>query len=86
MVKKIDLAGQWNFTLDAAKEGISKEFYKSLPLDTISLPGTTSLAKKGTPSDVRETGFLTDPYLLRVTPGILRKYLWIMKTWIKLSF
>lgn len=63
MVKKIDLAGQWNFTLDAAKEGISKEFYKSLPLDTISLPGTTSLAKKGTPSDVRETGFLTDPYL-----------------------
>lgn len=63
MVKKIDLAGQWNFALDAAKEGISKEFYKSLPLDTILLPGTTSLAKKGTPSDVRETGFLTDPYL-----------------------
>ena len=63
MVKKIDLAGQWNFALDAAKEGIGKEFYKSLPLDTILLPGTTSLAKKGTPSDVRETGFLTDPYL-----------------------
>lgn len=63
MVKKIDLAGQWNFALDAAREGISKEFYKSLPLDTILLPGTTSLAKKGTPSDVRETGFLTDPYL-----------------------
>ncbi len=48
MVKKIDLAGQWNFALDAAREGISKEFYKSLPLDTILLPGTTSLKKRNT--------------------------------------
>lgn len=63
MVKRIDLSGIWDFTLDEAKEGISKEFYKRMPSGTIALPGTTSMAKKGKASDVRETGFLTDPYL-----------------------
>lgn len=63
MIKKIDLAGSWNFAMDKAKEGIEKRQFLSLPEDTISLPGTISMAKKGTPSDVRETGFLTDPYL-----------------------
>ena len=63
MVKRIDLSGIWNFTLDAAKEGIRKEFYKIVPDGTIALPGTTSMAKKGKALDVRETGFLTDPYL-----------------------
>lgn len=63
MVKRIDLSGIWNFTLDAAKEGIRQEFYKKMPSGTIALPGTTSMAKKGGFSDVRETGFLTDPYL-----------------------
>ena len=63
MVKRIDLSGIWNFTLDAAKEGIRKEFYKIVPDGTIALPGTTSMAKKGKALDVREKGFLTDPYL-----------------------
>lgn len=63
MIKKLDLAGSWHFAMDAAKEGIQNKQYLTVPNDTIPLPGTISQAKKGTPSDVRETGFLTDPYL-----------------------
>lgn len=64
MIKSIDLSGNWAFALDAAGTGITEQFFNTLPgNDTISLPGTTSLAGKGTPSDVKETGFLTDPYL-----------------------
>ena len=63
MIKAINLSGSWHFAMDAAKEGIEKKQFLSLPEDTITLPGTISMAKKGTPSDVRETGFLTDPYL-----------------------
>lgn len=60
----MDLSGNWSFALDADKTGITEQFFNTLPgNDTITLPGTTSLAHKGTPSDVRETGFLTDPYL-----------------------
>lgn len=64
MIKSIDLSGSWAFALDAAGTGITEHFFNTLPgNDTITLPGTTSLARKGTPSDVKETGFLTDPYL-----------------------
>ncbi len=64
MIKSIDLSGNWAFALDADKTGVTEQFYQVLPgEDTIALPGTTSLAQKGTPSDVKETGFLTDPYL-----------------------
>jgi len=63
MIKKFDLAGSWHFAMDYAKEGIKNKQYLTLPEDTISLPGTTSQAKKGTPSDIRETGSLTDPWL-----------------------
>lgn len=64
MIKTIDLSGNWNFALDADKAGIKKQYYHNLPGDdTISLPGTTSIAKKGTASDVKEIGYLTDPYL-----------------------
>ncbi|MCH5267487.1 MAG: beta-glucuronidase [Lachnospiraceae bacterium] len=63
MIKKMDLSGNWAFTLDAEKQGIEQEFFHTLPDDTIELPGTTSIAKKGTPSDAREVGTLTDPYL-----------------------
>lgn len=59
----MDLSGTWAFALDPEKVGIKEEFFeKDLP-DSITLPGTTSQAQKGTPSDKRETGFLTDPYL-----------------------
>lgn len=63
MIKKLDLAGSWHFAMDAAKEGIQNKQYLTVPTDTIPLPGTISQAKKGTPSDIREIGFLTDPYL-----------------------
>lgn len=63
MIKSLNLAGSWNFAMDPAKEGIEKKQFLAIPTDTIPLPGTISQAKKGTPSDVRETGFLTDPYL-----------------------
>lgn len=64
MMKTIDLSGIWNFALDQDKAGINDTFYHDFPSkDTITLPGTTSIAKKGTPSEVKETGFLTDPYL-----------------------
>lgn len=63
MIKNVNLAGSWDFCPDASKSGIEKRFFLSPLSDSITLPGTTSLEKKGTPSDVRETGFLTDPYL-----------------------
>ncbi len=62
MIKTMDLSGTWAFALDAEKQGITQKYFQVLPQDTITLPGTTSIAKKGTPSDVKETGFLTDPY------------------------
>ena len=58
MIARYDLSGVWELSL-AQMAG------KQVPTafdDTISLPGTTSLAKKGTPNPARETGFLTDAY------------------------
>lgn len=63
MIKRINLAGTWQFAMDGDKTGIEEKLFAKLPEDTISLPGTISLAKKGIPSDARETGTLTDPYL-----------------------
>ena len=63
MMKTLNLAGIWNFAMDAEKKGITDNQHLTVPEDTISLPGTISQAKKGTPSDIRESGFLTDPYL-----------------------
>lgn len=63
MIKRIDLSGTWQLALDKEKEGITEQFYNRHLDDTISLPGTTSMARKGEYSDKKETGFLTDPYL-----------------------
>lgn len=63
MIKKMNLAGSWHFAMDSEKKGIENEQFSKIPEDTITLPGTISMAKKGTPSDIKETGFLTDPYL-----------------------
>ncbi len=63
MNKNINLQGIWNFALDQDKNGVEQKFYAASLTDTISLPGTTSMAQKGTYSDVKETGTLTDPYL-----------------------
>ena len=47
MIKRMDLSGDWAFALDADKTGIEQGIFRSLPTDTITLPGTTSIAKKG---------------------------------------
>ena len=57
MYTSIDLQGIWNFQLDEAQQGVQWPYN-----DTITLPGTTSHAKKGKPNDSYETGFLTDKY------------------------
>jgi hypothetical protein len=58
----ISLNGTWQFCLDAEKKGLDAHFEKKKFSDTITLPGTVSLAQKGSRSSARETGFLTDPY------------------------
>ena len=63
MIKKLNLAGTWDFAMDPEKKGIDEHIYSKEFSDNIPLPGTISMAQKGTPSDVKETGFLTDPYL-----------------------
>lgn len=63
MKKTVYLQGTWHFELDQEKTGIENAFYQKDFSDTISLPGTTSMAQKGAYSDKKETGTLTDPYL-----------------------
>lgn len=62
MNQKLSLAGTWQFRLDTEKIGM-KEHYENLAYsDTITLPNTVSMAKKGIQDTARETGYLTDPY------------------------
>ncbi len=62
MISKIDLSGEWGLRLDEDKKGIENEFYEQKGNDTIILPSTTSIAKKGKFNTEVETGFLTDEY------------------------
>lgn len=62
MIRKISLAGEWRFALDADCEGESLRYYDTALSDTISLPGTTAQMKKGEMSEKRETGYLTELY------------------------
>lgn len=62
MNQSLSLAGTWQFRLDTEKQGLTKH-YENIPYtDTITLPNTVAMAKKGTPDVKRETGYLTDPY------------------------
>ena len=63
MIKNLNLSGTWDFSMDPKKTGIERKIFAEPFADEITLPGTISQAKKGTPSDKREIGFLTDPYL-----------------------
>ncbi|CAI6050602.1 glycoside hydrolase family 2 TIM barrel-domain containing protein [Cohnella sp. JJ-181] len=57
MLTRIGLEGTWELQLDANKEGLRQ------PLgDTMTLPGTTSYARKGQRNELVETGTLTDEY------------------------
>ncbi|HOC34737.1 MAG TPA: hypothetical protein PKI82_11810, partial [Ruminococcus flavefaciens] len=62
MISEIILDGTWGFRFDGAKEGISRRFCTIPYEDTIELPSTTSLSRKGVPSDERKMGSLTDEY------------------------
>ena len=53
MIARYDLSGVWELSL---AQMVGKQVPAAFD-DTISLPGTTSLAKKGTPNPARETGF-----------------------------
>lgn len=62
MIKKYNLSGLWNFELDTDKVGIEKALYQASLQDTIELPSTTALSKKGGINLNREEGCLTQVY------------------------
>ncbi|MEF2964778.1 sugar-binding domain-containing protein [Paenibacillus sp. M1] len=58
MLTKISLEGEWSLQLDAAKQGAELPY-----TDVITLPGTTSHARKGPVNEHKLVGALTDEYL-----------------------
>lgn len=62
MIKKYNLSGLWDFELDGSKVGIETALYQAKLKDTITLPSTTALSKKGKVNTNREDGFLTEVY------------------------
>lgn len=57
LLTTIDLAGTWKLQLDEGKSGLRLPFG-----DTMTLPGTTSHARKGARNEAIEIGCLTDEY------------------------
>ena len=57
MIDYIDLSGEWLLALDKQCNGKDIKYF-----DTITLPNTTSNAKKGEYNNSREISFLTDTY------------------------
>ncbi len=43
----LSLEGKWQFSLDTANKGMAQNWFKNLLPDSIDLPGTTDLRKKG---------------------------------------
>lgn len=72
MTDIIDISGYWKLFLAPDSDKLLDEISPVWD-DTIELPGSTSLAKKGIPSDVRETGFLTEPYKFSGTAWFRKK-------------
>lgn len=68
---KIDLSGQWQVKLDAEKQETMPQAYP----ETMTLPGTTSVAGLGMPNPAKETGCLTDAYRFEGA-------VWFMRTFI----
>ena len=60
----LDLSGQWRFALDPGGKGLNARWFAAdlAGGDTIALPGTTDIAKKGTPNSQRLTQQLTRRY------------------------
>lgn len=59
---KLSLQGAWQFRLDTEKQGLSSHYELQHFGDTILLPSTVSLSRKGCPHTRLDTGHLTDPY------------------------
>lgn len=59
---KLSLQGVWQFRLDAEQQGLTSHYEFQDFDDTILLPSTVSLSRKGSPQLRCETGHLTDPY------------------------
>ncbi|WP_167958875.1 sugar-binding domain-containing protein [Anaerosporobacter faecicola] len=59
MIKEYDLSGVWAFALDAEKKGIEDSFFQKKLADTITLPSTTAMSKKGEVNTKKEEGCLT---------------------------
>lgn len=59
MIKAVDISGEWELFLDKTCKNTQNNIRYN---DTITLPSTTSFAKKGERNPERETGFLTDEY------------------------
>lgn len=62
-MQRINLWGKWEFELDSNKKGIEETYFKRNLSECITLPTTTSEAKKGSENQERNIGYLTDPYL-----------------------
>ncbi|MCR2823276.1 sugar-binding domain-containing protein [Lederbergia panacisoli] len=58
----MDLSGGWGFMLDNEKKGLQEHFENDNFTDSITLPNTTSYAKKGEPNPEVALGHLTDTY------------------------
>lgn len=74
-VNRIDLSGRWSVRLDSADVGVAESWYGQLYDTPISLPGTTDMARAGSPSQLEPA--LTKPQMLHltraysITPGVV---------------
>ncbi len=60
--RSLPLAGEWHFQLDRQRVGVSENWFDQDLADTIALPRSTDLAKKGVPNSQRAEGRLTRVY------------------------
>ncbi len=78
--KRIDLSGAWQFMIDSADEGINNKWYLTDLTDTIHLPGTTDLYKKGYKNKDTVTRHLNRTYKYE-GPAWYRKKIHIPENW-----
>ncbi|MBR1593005.1 MAG: beta-glucuronidase [Ruminococcus sp.] len=62
MINRINLSGVWKFREDEQLKGIDGEYYLSVPDESIFLPSTTSIEKKGNKNHEHRKDSLTDEY------------------------
>jgi len=80
--KAIDLSGVWEFALDAQNEGITQKWFLNDLNETIQLPGTTDLNKKGYLNKDTTTMHLNRVYKYD-GPAWYRKHIVIPEGWSK---